>query len=240
MSDDFDNDSFLVDDSFLREVDNLTAKAAIQPRHPVKTAQSGSTRAAALHVSASSRGWTGPQRNNSSGPSSHSFLKTAPSRSQCTVRPSSSDDYDELSFPAESFAAFDSLQSRPQVVKPIASSRFARTSSGHDVFLQTHLNFRREKQSTKGKRWDRTAFAESGRRIGTDKKQGKSKGKGKRGTGGSDDDDDQDEEEEEEDNCGDALAPYPKPSIDPSELGLHSTHLARGGLTWLIVGRCTL
>lgn len=85
-----------------------------------------------------------------------------------------------------------------------------KSSSGSEGF-QTHLNFRRENQSTKGKRWDRTIFAESGRRV--DAAKMKAKGKGNRY--GNDDDDEAMSEEEED--WGEPLAPAPKLRVDPSK-----------------------
>jgi ATP-dependent DNA helicase MPH1 len=66
------------------------------------------------------------------------------------------------------------------------------------------LNFRRDKQSTKGKRWDRTAFAESGRRVDAAKIKAN---KGRRYDG------DDDEVMTEEDDL-EPLAPLPKPLVD--------------------------
>lgn len=76
--------------------------------------------------------------------------------------------------------------------------------------LQTHLNFRRENPYTPGKRWDRTAFAATGRRIVANKNNGKGKGRAR-------DQYDDDDEEEEEDDWGDPLAPDPAPLVDTCE-----------------------
>lgn len=84
----------------------------------------------------------------------------------------------------------------------------ARHSSGSDGF-QTHLNFRRDKQSTKGKRWDRTAFAESGRRVDAAKIKAN---KGRRF------DLDDDEVMSEDEDMGEPLVPGPKPLVDISKL----------------------
>ena len=80
--------------------------------------------------------------------------------------------------------------------------------------MQTHLNFRRDNQGTKGKRWDRTAFAETGRRIDAKKAKAKSKA-GPKGKGRSSwDDEAGDELDEEEEDWDEPLAPNPKPLID--------------------------
>jgi ATP-dependent DNA helicase MPH1 len=81
-----------------------------------------------------------------------------------------------------------------------------RSSAG----FQTHLNFRRENQSTKGKTWDRTAFAESGRRLVV-KAKDKAKGYVPRDWVGEDEDDEEEEEEED----FEPLVPGPKPFVDP-------------------------
>ena len=99
--------------------------------------------------------------------------------------------------------AIDSFSRQPKQTT-IPSSRLNRTNSGE---LQTHLNFRRENQATKGKRWDRTAYAETGRRVSAGK--GKAKGKVVRGW------DDDEELELEEDDLDEPLAPNLKPFVDP-------------------------
>ncbi len=220
MSDDFDDDYFLVDDSFLREVDSIESKATTQPSFPSSRIQNGFTRANSLHTAGDMRGWTGPWQNKSSGSTLTSRTGAGPSRQPPVIGfialPPLSDDYDDLPLPAASLAAFDSISSRPQLSKSIPSSRVGRTTSGNEGFLQTHLNFQRNKQSTKGKRWDRTAFAESGRRIKAEKAKGKGKGQAKPRRRGIEDDDEEDWAEEEED-WGEPLAPYPKRLVDPSE-----------------------
>ncbi len=220
MSDDFD-DSFIVDDSFLREVDNIAAKASSRCADPSRPAHSAITHTLSLQTAGNSNVSTGPQRSSSTGQNFRANPTAGPSRPPIAKSrihpPPSSDDYDDLPIPAESFAALDSLASRPPS-KTIPSSNLGRTSSGNESFLQTHLDFRREKQSTKGKRWDRTAFAESGRRIGAEKAIAKDKGRPKAKGRGFDGDDDEENIEEEED-WGEALAPYPKPFVDPSKSG---------------------
>jgi len=79
---------------------------------------------------------------------------------------------------------------------------FSRSLSGG---LQTHLNFRREAMYTKGKRWDRTAFAASGRRI--DVERAKKKGRSR----------DDDDEEEFDDEDEDPFGLEPQPLVDMSE-----------------------
>ncbi|WVQ95399.1 hypothetical protein IAU59_002496 [Kwoniella sp. CBS 9459] len=139
----------------------------------------------------------------------------------------SSDDYDTLPLPAESIAALDSLttlrppqptsssSSRPSSGQVVPSSRLGlgRAANGSSGFLQTHLNFRREKQSTKGKRWDRTEFAETGRRVDAGKGKGKAKPKGKRKSRDWEEEDEEDLDDEEDGWAG-ALAPAPRPLVD--------------------------
>jgi ATP-dependent DNA helicase MPH1 len=67
---------------------------------------------------------------------------------------------------------------------------------------------------TKGKRWDRTEFAASGRRIGAEK----AKKKGGAGKGRRRDDDDDSEEDEDDDE--DPFGLEPRPLVDMSELEL--------------------
>ncbi|KAK8850715.1 hypothetical protein IAR55_004635 [Kwoniella newhampshirensis] len=259
--DDFGDDSFLVDDTFLREIDDITASAQAQPAISLAT---GFVRSTSLVTGGGNknadRGWTGIQHSHSgtsgnnrplikpsprlqSKQSSTRFPNKGPgssSRQRTLPAPPSSDDYDSLPLPVESIAAFDSLTSRPvptaskptslrqnsTVGQAVPSSRiggsgsgsgggFARSTSGS--FLQTHLNFRRDKQSTKGKRWDRTEFAESGRRMGAEKGKGKGRGKSTAKRKGRDWEEEEDEEDlEEDDDWGDVMAPPPKPFVDPS------------------------
>ncbi|WWC72771.1 uncharacterized protein I206_106735 [Kwoniella pini CBS 10737] len=295
--DDFGDDSFLVDDSFLREVDNITSKASTSTN---KNLHKGFTRSVSLHnppsgsnAASLSKAWTGVQRNFS-GPSNFSKVNSTPSipsrskngfrkpsqtsqdrmtpgktvsakpttSSQQLVYASSDDEFDILPLEAESIAALDSLTNRPPPLRqnntspstsklsnrndtnrttsngsvPFARTGLGRTTSSSsnssknrpfertssaNGFLQTHLNFRREKQTTKGKIWDRTEFAETGRRIGAEKNK-KSKGRGKtkrKARGWDDDEDDEDGEEledEDEDDWGGLMAPAPKPFVDMS------------------------
>ncbi|WRT70898.1 uncharacterized protein IL334_007897 [Kwoniella shivajii] len=261
--DDFGDDAFLVDDSFLREVDNITASAQTEPK------SNNLTRSVSLHNSrpvntnnVSPKGWTGVQRSLS-GPSSKPALKVSSSTFSPTETfkpnnrplgiskrppnlppPPSSDDYDVIPLEPDSIAALDSLASRhphphqtssashrsqattaPTVsalktgFAPTSSGAgFGRTTStgggGTNGFLQTHLNFRRENQTTKGKTWDRTQFAESGRRVGVEKGKGKGKGRAKRKSRDWEEEEEEDEEDEEEDDWGDVMAPAPKPLVD--------------------------
>lgn len=88
--------------------------------------------------------------------------------------------------------------------------------------VQTHLPFRSLSQKKTGKTWDRTAYAATGRRVGSAdgaKGTGKGKkGKGKKGKGkrvigfgeGGEDDDESEEEEEEE-----GFDQFPVPFINP-------------------------
>jgi hypothetical protein len=90
-------------------------------------------------------------------------------------------------------------------------SRLGRTSSG-PTGVQTHLSFRKENQTTKGKVWDRTAFAATGRkRVSKNKEALDAQKKRKRGEAYDDDDDDMGEEE---DDWGEPLAPNPKSKVD--------------------------
>lgn len=243
MSDDFDfdDDSFLVDDSFLKEVDNIAAQATSRSAASVTDKSAGYARTTSLPATNPSRGWTG-SRTISAGPSLPSFARPAangsrPFASARSYKPSaghtglqhassSTDEFDDLTLPLDSFDHLDALSARPQsrqlntstpaLPTVIPSSRLGRTSSGGEGSFQTHLNFRREKQATKGKRWDRTAFAESGRRVTAEKAKARGKGKTKRFFARDDDEEDI-EEEEEEDDWGEPLAPYPKPLVDTGE-----------------------
>lgn len=161
-----------------------------------------------------------------------------PSRPRQPALPSS-DDYDDFHIPAEALNAIDTMTFKaPNTTSnaPLRQSTFHRTSSSSasrpsqptngpipssrlgmaaaprsSAGFQTHLNFRRENQSTKGKTWDRTAFAESGRRLMV-KTKDKAKGFVPREWVGEDDEDEEEEEEEFE-----PLVPGPKPFVDPRE-----------------------
>jgi ATP-dependent DNA helicase MPH1 len=258
MSDDFDDDSFMVDDSFLAEVDNLTAQASSTSNAPPKSIYQRTTSLPGPRVSAalasagraqslsSLNGFStartalaNSSRSTSAGPG----LSRPPTRPTNAVagpsklaRPPvsrfSPDEFDEFDLPTESLALLDTIapaaplrsnalassSSSSSLTTVIPSSRLGvgralgRTSSGSDG-LQTHLNFRRENQATKGKRWDRTAFAESGRRVDA----AKIKAKGKGGAFPRDDDEDM----SEPDDQGEPLAPLPKPLVDISKHGPH-------------------
>ena len=210
-----------MDDSFLREVDTIAAKVTVPP-------------APARAPPAVSKGWTGVRANSASG----SCPAPAPTRPAASKRADAivpdSDDFDYISFDADALMAVDvpsrlpSLSSGPSRPAPsapapstsstnqnvIPSSRLGmrRTNSSttKDPLFQVHLNFRRLDQTTKGKRWDRTAFAESGRRVDAAKgKQGKYKARN-----WARDDDDEGELDEEDDE---PLVPGPKPLVDTSE-----------------------
>jgi len=247
MSDDFDDDSFFVDDSFLAEVDNITASAAstlnpIQqttfsrttslPAHKPTPPTATTSRSYSTDFSTARNALAGPSKTTASAAANRRaaiaqqvFPTAGPSRfSRPPSRPlfnPSSDDFDEIDLPTGSLDFLDTIAttSRPPAnssgrVQPIPSSRLglgrslARHSSGSDGF-QTHLNFRRDKQSTKGKRWDRTAFAESGRRVDAAKIKAN---KGRRF------DMDDDEVMSYEEDLGDPLVPGPKPLVDISKL----------------------
>lgn len=254
MSDDFDDDSFMVDDSFLAEIDNITATAST-------SAAPGAQRTVSVPASNNVKAATsGSGRNQSAGPPNNGFVNvrktfgksdlfgqagrkpsTTTLSSNAVAGPSRpprppaahppSDDFGEFDLPDEDLAMLDKIsaptrssgQTQPSSsssarVVPIPSSRLgmgrslgkSSSASGSDGF-QTHLNFRREDQSTKGKRWDRTIFAESGRRVDAAKIKAKGKARGF----GNDDDDD--EVMSEEEDWGDSLAPAPKPRVDPSK-----------------------
>ena len=203
MSDDFGDDEFLMDDLFLREVDNITARAST-------TTASGTKEWTGALQNAASSSRPGPARL-SAGPESKSMPR-API-------PRSPDDFDDVPLPPESLLAFHTPSTARPASKPtpnlIPSSRLGlglgRSSSSSDTFMQTHLNFRRENQSTKGKRWDRTIFAETGRRIGAVTGKG-----GYRARAWVREDDDDDDLDEEEDDL-EPLVPGPKPLIDTSK-----------------------
>lgn len=240
MSDDFDDDSFMVDDSFLAEVDSIAASASTGTA--AAASHSAYNRTTSLPVighgvkAAVTTDYARPKSANSTSVAKSPLLPSlnavaGPSRPPRLAPQPPSDDFDDdFDIPTESLALIDDISagrplqpthssssgsSRPA---PIPSSRLGmgrtlgRTSSGSGGF-QTHLNFRRENQATAGKRWDRTAFAESGRRVDA----ARSKGQGKDRRFENDDD----EVFSEEDDGEDALAPAPKPLVDISEF-LHS------------------
>lgn len=266
MSDDFDDDSFMVDDSFLAEVDSIAANASTSgynagggfqrsktfPAAP--TTGAGSGFASARTALGKSNTTVGAISTNA-GALARANAIAGPSRVARSpvpipapaAHPPSEDDFDDFDLPTESLDLIDTISAAPFPAPrppsfsssyssskpiPLPSSRLGmsgsgralgRSSSGSDG-LQTHLNFRRENQSTKGKRWDRTAFAESGRRVDAAKIKA-NKGKNKQYNG----DDDEVLSEEEED-WGEPLAPPPKPLVDisayshpPHALG-HTAH----------------
>ncbi|BEI90429.1 uncharacterized protein CcaverHIS019_0304990 [Cutaneotrichosporon cavernicola] len=209
--DDFDVD-FAVDDSFLRQLDDIEGKVTppTSTRNPSIVASSPQLRAPPFLQNAQA----GPSRigNTSSGAS-----RRAAALGLRLPRPAphpSSDDYGDMSFTAESLEQID-LATRTKGTTILTSSgisrqrTFARTMSGN--MLQTHLNFRRENPYTKGKRWDRTGFAASGRRKVAVKKKRKGTARARYG-----DDDDDDEGNDDEDS-DEPLAPDPTPLVDTSK-----------------------
>ena len=198
MSDEFDEDDFLLDESFLKQVDDIEAKASAKPTVRVSAKAAGGPIAL---------GWSGPQRNvasTSSGTKPMELQTNQPARSGASTGVAGR----IASTSAVPRAAVDHRSS------VIPSSRLGRTSSGNgDNFLQIHLNFRKERPATKGKRWDRTAFAESGRRV--DAERAKKKGKFKARTWARDDDEEEPEDLEDEDE--EPLVPPPKPFVDSSK-----------------------
>lgn len=248
MSDDFDDDSFFVDDSFLAEVDNITASATstlnpIQqttfsrttslPVHRPLVAPASTVRSYSTGLSTARNALAGPSKTTTSAAANRraaiaqqTFPTAGPSRlprppSRPLVHPSS-DDFDDIDLPTGSLDFLDAITNTTRLPNLSSSGRaqampssrsglgrsLARHSSGSDGF-QTHLNFRRDKQSTKGKRWDRTAFAESGRRVDAAKIKAN---KGRRF------DLDDDEVMSEDEDMGEPLVPGPKPLVDISKL----------------------
>lgn len=200
------DDSFAVDDSFLRQLDDIEVNAA-------STRPSATAAPAPLHTPVLPRNaQAGPSRPRIAGLGASRRAAALGVRLPQTAPHPSSDDYGDMSFSAESLEQIDQA-ARPKGTTVIPSSgilrqrTFARTTSGS--MLQTHLNFRRENPYTKGKRWDRTAFAASGRRRAVVKKTAK----GKARTRYDDDDDDK------EDDCDEPLAPDPAPLVDTCERG---------------------
>lgn len=237
--DDFDDD-FPVDEAFFTQVDNIAARAASSSSRAATSsvAPARSTfvlprpSVATPAPNPANPPYCAPRQSKLSfavpaSPISRSYPEAGPSRRAAALgvripRPPpalSSDDFgDDVSFTAESLEQIDAASSLAPVWKPGSQGRARIPSSGIQRALdrtnsggfQTHLNFRREQVYTKGKRWDRTAFAASGRRIGlASKKKGKGKGKAAYG-----DDDDAEEMDDEDDE---PLAPAPKPAVDMSE-----------------------
>lgn len=223
----FDDDDFDFDDSFLREVDNIEAKAITfkkpsEPNSDVTKVNVGSV-VSSRPLAARSSPFPRP---TAAGPS-------RPTRPP--PQPSSDDQYDDFSFASEALAGLDDIYSSHQHSSsrtpsngnsktparalpkqgaiPSARLGMARSTSGSMNGFQTHLNFRKENQSTKGKRWDRTEFAESGRRI-VSMTHEKEKGFGARQWGRDDD-----EEEDDMEEAFEPLVPGPKPLVDPRACG---------------------
>lgn len=124
-------------------------------------------------------------------------VQQKPAQKETIVIPSSDDFFDAL--PADQLAALDAVTLPRRAPPPRAHLQPKTGASSSQSMYQTHLTFRKENQSTKGKRWDRTAFSATGRR-----KVQKPKGKGK-GRWNAD----EDEEEDEEDDSGEPLLPDP-------------------------------
>lgn len=256
MSDDFDfGDDF--DDSFLREVDTLTAKATSSTNTlPSVQAARAPVRTVSAPLNSFNRGWTGPQRSISSSSACISArpgglpppplqLRKATSTESAGAAGAKTSALSprekgaqarrlalqalsaNASSPASTRLAGHSGQG--QASAPVGtglgipSSRLQRTSSGSgSTGLQTHLNFRKENQTTKGKRWDRTAFAASGRKIvARNEKALKAQQKRKAAVASRDQDDegdeDMDEDEQDEDDGFGPLAPPPKARVDTCE-----------------------
>ena len=214
MSDDFEfDDSFAVDDSFLQEVDTLTARAIARTSDgsaPGLTAKVSAPNGHRGAGSSSGGGWSGPQRSGSgtSGPGpSHPSVPLGPSAPSSwwpkirldkpqPLNPRSSGSLVSLS---DDEGASSSSKPRTAVL--------AGTSTSRNGSFQTSIRFKRSNQ-TKGKRWDRTQFAETGRRIAA---KGAAKGRKRVRRGSSD------EEEEGEGEEGEDLVPRPKALVDMSE-----------------------
>lgn len=250
MSDDeYDFDTFAVDASFLQQVDLIESRASEGTANSSASASVGNRpRQAPIYpqsipsAAVTNPPFKPPSRAETSSGTTQLRSVTAdggPSRRAAALgirlaRPQpmpSSDDFDDVSFTAESLAQIDEVattggpsvngmagrqgtlqlrdfrrttsNSTPSTSGSSERRRFARTSSTG----QTHLNFRRETPYTKGKRWDRTAFAATGRRIGAEKK----KKNGKRAY-----EDDEDEDEDDMFDEGEPLAPNPAPLVDMS------------------------
>ncbi|ORX40857.1 hypothetical protein BD324DRAFT_644144 [Kockovaella imperatae] len=223
MSDvDFDDDDFLMDDSFLREVDTIEAKA-IDPIHPSKQLNGGA-----------SKGWSGPRNNVASGSRTRPAGPTPSTRAEAIIP--SSDDFDDFSMDTDALLALDLPQapsSRPNLSSKLGQASLAppalngalaipssrlgmrrsNSSTSKDNLFQVHLNFRRADQTTKGKRWDRTVFAESGRRIDAERAKKKGKYKARNWAKEDDDDEDLDDDDDEDDE---PLVPGPRPLVDTS------------------------
>ncbi|GMK56457.1 hypothetical protein CspeluHIS016_0302970 [Cutaneotrichosporon spelunceum] len=209
MSDsDFDHldDTFAVDDSFLRQLDDIEVKAtaSISTRNPSIAAASAQSRAPAFAQNVQA----GPSRIRNANPGAARRAAALGVRLPRPAPHPSSDDYGDMSFTAESLEQIDEV-TRPKGTTAIPSSglsrqrSFARSTSGN--MLQTHLNFRRENPYTKGKRWDRTVFAATGRRrVAANNKQ-----KGARSR--------YDDEEDEQEDSEEPLAPDPLPLVDTSK-----------------------
>ncbi|KAI9633416.1 uncharacterized protein MKK02DRAFT_18316 [Dioszegia hungarica] len=207
MSDDYGFDDAF-DDSFLREVDNITAVASTSA-----AAAAGQTkniaRTTSHPVTSFNKGWTAAQRSVSAASGSSS---RAEARRLALLGLSSKPPSQGLGFKP---IPKNAVASSSRALHPPAASgsRLGRTSSG-PTGVQTHLNFRRENQTTKGKIWDRTAFAATGRKkVIKNKDALEAQKKRKRGEAF---DDEEDEMDEEEDDWGEPLAPDPKSKVDLS------------------------
>lgn len=206
--DDFD-DGFDADESFFAAIDSIEATATGSSAS-ASTAPTTARAAPAVRPSITSilgtnspfkppsaAGARQPARVNDthaeSGPSRRAAaLGVRPPRPRLPPAPPpapSSDDFDDFSFDAETLAQIDAAGARGPQRAVIPSSNLNRGGNPfrrHESYHQTHLNFHRENPYTKGKRWDRTAYAASGRRIDVDK--AKKKGKRKRNDDESEDD----------------------------------------------------
>ena len=212
--DDFD-DEFTVDDSFFEEVDRIAAQAEKTVATKSSTAQppaaNGNSANSIVAATASGSKSNTIARNTPSGPSRPSFRAGLPPQP-------SSEDFGDITFTPSGLAQIDDIARPSQAIvrnsTPSSSSRgsasrlgLGRPSSGS---VQTHLNFRKESTTKKGKQWDRTAFAETGRRVKVDEGYVARKW-GKEG-----------EADEEEEEDFEPLVPGPKPLVDPRKSRLFS------------------
>ncbi|WVQ77137.1 hypothetical protein IAR50_006820 [Cryptococcus sp. DSM 104548] len=270
MSDDdyFGDDDLFLNDSFLRQVDNIAAKSLQAPQLPIsKTASkpASSDNSNGLSRSAShsaiAAGGSSSKANAVQRAYSAPGLKPGPARKPAVGGQSrlnfttstegpSSDDYGAWAIPEDALAAVDEASSNfnnagpSRLASNTAKSTFGRNTSApsrpstsnrsvsgpsqanrQDGMFQTHLNWRSSPKYTEGKRWDRTAFAKTGRRLialpGGNEMRKKAKGKGKAKARDSESVMDWDDEEEDaygdeddDEDLGGMLAPPPKSNVD--------------------------
>lgn len=204
--DDFD-DGFDADESFFAAIDSIEATATASSTVSAPTAARAApavkqsitsilgTNSPFRPPSAANGGQASARRvndtNAESGPSRRAAALGVRPRLPPAPQPApSSDDFDDFSFSAEALAQIDAVGAGGGQRTTIPSSnlnRGGRPLKRNDSYHQTHLNFYRENPYTKGKRWDRTAYAASGRRL--DAERAKKKGKRKRNADDESDDD---------------------------------------------------